>query len=66
MKNYQHLSVKLLKDERDTLICNIRSWENTLKGTSSILIKKYLEYAIRQANEKIHAIDAELFYRENH
>ena len=65
MKNYQKQTTGMLQLERDRLVCEIQGWERTLTEVHSYLIMKYLEFAIKQAKEKIHAIDAELCYREH-
>lgn len=65
MKNYQHQSTDMLQLERVRLMEEIAGWENTLADVKSALIIRYLNYAIKQAKEKIHAIEAELCYREH-
>jgi hypothetical protein len=65
MKNYQHQSQDALLRERDQLLNDIAGWKETLKNVKSQLIVLYLNYAIGKAEEKIHAIDAELLYREH-
>ena len=65
MKNYQHQSIDMLQLERVRLMEEIAGWENTLEDVKSALIIRYLNYAIKQAKEKIHAIEAELCYREH-
>lgn len=65
MKNYQHQSQDALLRERDQLLNDIAGWKETLKNVKSQLIVLYLNYAISKAEEKIHAIDAELLYREH-
>lgn len=65
MKNYQHYEMGMLKLERDRLTYEISNWERTLADAKSFIIIKYLQFAIKQAKENIHAIDAELCYREH-
>lgn len=65
MKNYQHQSQDALLRERDQLLNDIAGWKETLKNVKSQLIVLYLNHAIGKAEEKIHAIDAELLYREH-
>lgn len=65
MKNYQRQSTETLCLERDRLTFEIAGWEKTLSETTSYLVVKYLNFAIKQAKEKIHAIEAELCYREH-
>ena len=65
MKNYQHQSQDALLRERDQLLNDIAGWKETLKNVKSQLIVLYLNYTIGKAEEKIHAIDAELLYREH-
>jgi hypothetical protein len=65
VKNYQKLSLESLHFERDRLVFEIEGWESSLADVKSALIIRYLEYAIKQAKEEIHAIDAELCYREH-
>ena len=65
MKNYQRHSTDMLQFERDRLVFEIEGWERTLAEVKSALIIRYLNFAIKQAKEKIHAIDAELCYREH-
>jgi hypothetical protein len=65
MKNYQRHSTDMLQFERDRLVFEIEGWEKTLAEVKSALIIRYLNFAIKQAKEKIHAIEAELCYREH-
>lgn len=65
MKNYQHWSKETLLRERERLLGNISDWERTLGEVKSYLIVLSLTHYIRKAKEKIHAIDAELCYREH-
>ena len=65
MKKYQRLSTNILERERSLLEYDIAVWEDTLSKTQSALIVRYLTHAIKQAKEKIHAIEAELLYREH-
>ena len=65
MKNYQRQSTDMLNLERERLLEEIAGWEKTLTDVKSALIIRYLNFAIKQAKEKIHAIDAELCYREH-
>lgn len=65
VKNCQKLSLEFLHLERDRLVFEIEGWERTLADVKSFLMVRYLEHAIKQAKEEIHAIDAELCYREH-
>lgn len=65
VKNYKHYSLESLHFERDRLVFEIEGWERTLADVKSALIIRYLNFAIKQAKEEIHAIDAELCYREH-
>lgn len=65
MKNYQHWSKETLLRERERLLGDISDWERTLGEVKSYLIVLSLTHHIRKAKEKIHAIDAELCYREH-
>lgn len=65
MKNYQKQSNELLVREREQLVHDIAGWKDTLSKVKSALIILYLKHAIEKAEEKIHAIDAELLYREH-
>lgn len=65
MKNYQHWSKETLLRERERLVEDIAEWEKSLIGVKSVLIIASLTHYIRRAKEKIHAIDAELCYREH-
>ena len=65
VKNYQKLSPESLHFERDRLVFEIEGWERTLAEVKSALIIRYLNFAIKQAKEEIHALDAELCYREH-
>ena len=65
MKNYQHQTQDALLRERNQLLEDIAGWKETLKNVKSQLIVLYLTHAIKKAEEKIHAIDAELLYREH-
>ena len=65
MKNYQNLSTDSLQFERNRLVFEIEGWERTLADVKSALIIRYLNFAIKKAKESIHAIDAELCYREH-
>ena len=66
MKNYQHWGTETLEYERRKLLEDIEEWEHTLRDQKSYLIIKSLTNYIRRAKEKIHAIDAELCYRQCH
>ena len=65
MKNYQHWGTETLEYERRKLLEDIEEWEHTLRDQKSIIIIFSLTNYIRRAKEKIHAIDAELCYREH-
>lgn len=65
MKNYQHQTKDALLREKSQLLHDIAGWKNTLESVKSYLIVLYLTHAIKKAEEKIHAIEAELLYREH-
>lgn len=64
MKNYQYWSTETLVRERERLLNDIADWERTLGEVKSYLIVLSLTHSIRRAKEKIHAISAEICYRE--
>jgi hypothetical protein len=64
MKNYQYWSTETLVRERERLLNDIADWERTLGEVKSYLIVLSLSHSIRRAKEKIHAISAEICYRE--
>lgn len=64
MKNYQYWSTETLVRERERLLNDISDWERTLGEVKSYLIVLSLSHSIRRAKEKIHAISAEICYRE--
>lgn len=66
MRNYQHWSTETLEHERRKLLEDIAEWDQTLRDQKSFLIIKSLTHSIRRAKEKVHAIEAELCYREHH
>ena len=66
MRNYQHWSLETLEYERRKLLEDIAEWDRTLRDQKSYLIIKSLTAYIRRAKEKVHAIEAELCYREHH
>ena len=66
MKCYQRWSTETLKHEKENLLYFVEDWERTLANTKSRLIRFSLNHSIKRAKEDIHAIDAELFYREHH
>ena len=66
MKCYQRWSTETLKNEKENLLYFIEDWERTLANTISLLILFSLSHSIKNAKEDIHAIDAELCYREVH
>lgn len=65
MKNYQHWSTEALNDRKLSLLDDIDQWERFLVNTHSKLIQLSLNHYIKKAKEEIHAIDAELCYREH-
>lgn len=65
MKNYQHWSTETLQHERAKQVESIADWERVLRETNSALAVLSCTHSIRKAKEKIHAIDAELCYREH-
>ena len=66
MKCHQHWSTKALIDKKVLLEEDIADWNRTLAATKSLLITMSLTFAIKKAKEQIHAIEAELYYRESH
>lgn len=65
MKNYQHWSTETLENKKKSLCEDIEQWENLLARSRSFLIQLSLTNYIKRATEAIHAIDAELCYREH-
>ena len=65
MKNYQHWSTEALNARKASLFDDINQWERNLVNAHSILIRLSLSHYIKKAKEEIHAIDAELCYREH-
>lgn len=65
MKNYQYWSTEALQSKKNGLLSDIEQWERLLATTRSFLIQCSLTHSIKKANEAIHAIDAELCYREH-
>ena len=65
MKNYQHWSLETLKHKRNSLMESIQQWERVLVEVNSKLVQLSLTHYIKKAKEEIHAIDAELCYREH-
>ena len=73
MKCYQHWSTEALIDKKKshtgtTMVLeeDIEDWNRTLSATKSLLITMSLTHAIKKAKEQIHAIETELYYRDNH
>lgn len=66
MKCYQHWSTEALIDKKKFLEEDIADWNRTLSATKSLLITMSLTHAIKKAKEQIHAIETELYYRDNH
>lgn len=66
MRTYQHWSTETLEFEKKKHLENIEEWERTLRDTNSFIIVWYLTKCVKTAKETIHAIDAELCYREHH
>ena len=66
MRNYQHWSLETLEYERKRLLEDIAEWDRTLRDQKSFIIIFSLTHSIRHAREKVHAIEAELCYREHH
>jgi hypothetical protein len=48
------------------LLDDVNDWERMLRETKSFLIVLSLTHSIKKAKEKIHAIEAELCFREKH
>lgn len=66
MKNYyQHWSKEALMHRKDALIYDIEQWEKVLENAKSFLIRYSLTHTIKRSREEIHAINAELCYREH-
>lgn len=65
MKKYQYWSNETLKFERESLLDDIAEWERVLRETNSKLAVISCTHSIKRAREKIHAIEAELCYREH-
>lgn len=65
MKAYQRYSTEDLKRMRAEHLSDIAQWEDLLEKTRSKLIQLSLSAYIKRAHEHIHAIDAELCYREH-
>ena len=65
MKNYQYWSLETLENKKKSLIESVNQWERILVEVKSKLIQFSLTYYIKKAKEEIHAIDAELSYREH-
>ena len=65
MKNYQHWSTETLEAKKKSLYEDIKQWEDMLARARSLLIQLSLTHYIKKATESIHAIDAELCYREH-
>ena len=64
-KHYQHWSTESLMEKRKYLEEDIADYNRTLSQTKSLLITLSLTHAIKRAKENIHAIDAELCYRNS-
>ena len=65
MKNFQHWSTATLEARKVTLYSDITQYESLLVNAKSFLYRISLIYHIKHAKEEIHAIDAELCYREH-
>lgn len=66
MRTYQYWSVETLEFERQKLLDDVKDWERMLRETKSFLIVLSLTHSIKKAKEKIHAIEAELCFREKY
>ncbi len=66
MKKYQHWSTEALESKKKFILSDIEEWERVLINTKSTLIQLSLTHTIKRAKEALHAIDAELCYREVH
>ena len=66
MRNYSKDATGMLQLEKSRLEHEIAGWRRTIEEVHSYLIVLYLNHQIKKAEEKIHAIDAELLYREHH
>lgn len=66
MKKYQHWSTEALESKKKFILSDIEEWERVLINTKSTLIQLSLTHTIKRAKEVLHAINAELCYREVH
>ena len=62
---FQHLSIETLTKRKEMLLEEIEKHEEALAVTKSTLYQIFLTHCIKTAKEEIHAIDAELCYREH-
>jgi len=67
MKGYQfqHCSAETLIKRKEMLLEEIEKHEESLAVTKSTLYQIFLTHCIKTAKEEIHAIEAELCYREH-
>ena len=65
MKAYQRYSTEDLQRMRLEHLHDIEQWEDLSERVNSRLILLSLRAYIKRAHEHIHAIDAELCYREH-
>ena len=65
MRNYGYLTEEALLEKKERFLADIAEFERTLKQSRSFLFQLSLRHAIKRTNEKIHAIDAELVYRQH-
>jgi hypothetical protein len=65
MKNFQHWSTETLESRKSVLYSDIAQYESLLVNAKSFLYRMSLGHYIKKAKEEIHAIDAELCYREH-
>lgn len=65
MRNYGYFTEEVLLEKKEHLLADIAEFERVLKQSRSFLFQLSLRHAIKRANEKIHAIDAELIYRQH-
>ena len=65
MKNYQHWSTETHESRKNALYSDIAQYESLLVNAKSFLYRMSLTHYIKRAKEEIHAINAELCYREH-
>lgn len=63
--NFGNLSTEWLHGRKEHLLETIDTYEKSLVYVRSNMVSRVYQFIIRKSKEEIHAIDAELFYREN-